>query len=101
MTYPLPVVDEIVTIGNPGHRAYKYRVQWKGDTVVRVDPDLNNARIGYSDLMKRNTTLYYNVDGPGNLYERGYLLGHDFKVQPANIKEDTATVDWYDLLKEK
>jgi len=38
ISYPVPVRSEEAVIGNPGFKSYRYRVIWKGDTVVRMEP---------------------------------------------------------------
>ena len=43
VSYPLPLHEEEATIGNPGFRQYRYRVTWKGDTVVRMAPLLDGV----------------------------------------------------------
>ncbi len=101
MIYPLPMIQETVSIGNPGYQSYGYSVLWRGDTVVKAVPDAKNPTIGYSDLIKRNVRLYYSGDGPGTLYDRGYLLERAFTVQPAPVSIDTSTVDWYSMMKKE
>jgi hypothetical protein len=97
--YPLPTWEEYVKIGNPGRKSYGYRVKWRGDTIVQIDPDPDNALIGYSNVMKRDVPLYYNKLGPGPLYLRSYLLADNFEVRPAATMLDKSTIDWYSIKK--
>jgi len=92
--YPLPVFDEEVTIGNPGWRQYRYRVTWKGDTVVRMVPLGNEWETGYSDYDKRDVPIYYGEEGPGRLYQREDYLA-DAEPAPAAICEDTGALDFW------
>lgn len=72
--YPLPVRSEEVSVGNPGFRQYRYRVTWKGDTVVKMEPLGNDVKTGYSDFEKRQVPVYYGKEGPGVLYRREAML---------------------------
>jgi hypothetical protein len=72
--YPLPVVTEEVSVGNPGFRQWRYRVTWKGDTVVRVEPVGNEVKTAWSDFDKRDREVFYGKDGPGPLYQREHML---------------------------
>jgi hypothetical protein len=58
ISYPLPVYQEEISIGNPGFRQYHYRVTWKGDTVVKMEPLGNDYETGYSDFDKRECRLF-------------------------------------------
>ena len=69
ITYPLPLTTEEVAIGNPGFRHYRYRVTWKGDTVVRMEPLHNEYATGYSDFDEKQVPVFYGKDGPGPLYQ--------------------------------
>jgi len=97
MTYPLPVWEEDIVIGNPGYKSFKYRIRWKGDTVIQVTPDSNNAKTGYSDMIGRDVRLHYAGQGPGKLYDRAHLLRRHLAVRASDARLDTSTVDWYDL----
>ena len=66
--------EEEATIGNPGFRQYRYRVTWKGDTVVRMTPLGDQAKTGYSDFDKKQVAVFYGEEGPGRLYQREYML---------------------------
>ena len=95
LTYPLPIVEEITTIGNPGRREYQYRVTWKGDTVIRITPLNITAVTGYSDFDKRDTPVFYGEEGPGRLYVRDNLRD-DQLASLAPIHMDTGELDlWY------
>jgi hypothetical protein len=74
ITYPLPVHQEEISIGNPGFRQYHYRVTWKGDTVVKMEPLGNDEVTGYSDFDKKEVECFYGKTGPGELYQREHLL---------------------------
>ncbi len=50
VSYSVPVSDEEVTIGNPGFRQYRYRVTWKGDTVVGMTPIGEQVTTAFSDF---------------------------------------------------
>ncbi len=68
--YPLPIWEEEIAIGNPGFRQYRYRVTWKGDTVIKMEPLGNDDRTGYSDFDKKEVPIFYSTEGPGPLYRR-------------------------------
>jgi hypothetical protein len=70
ITYPLPFTTEEVEIGNPGFRHYRYRVTWKGDTVLRMEPLGNEYATGYSDFDNKQVPVFYGKEGPGPLYQR-------------------------------
>jgi hypothetical protein len=95
VTYPLPIYQEEVSIGNPGFRQYRYRVTWKGDTVVKMEPLGNEYETGYSDFDKRDVPVFYGENGPGPLYQREHYL-QDVLPQPAPIHMDDGALDlWY------
>ncbi len=62
--YPLPIWEEEAVIGNPGFRQYRYRVTWKGDTVVKMEPLGNDYETGYSDFDKRKCPSSTVKKGP-------------------------------------
>ena len=74
VTYPLPVRQEEIAIGNPGFRQYHYRVTWKGDTVVRMTPIGEQVKTGFSDFENKPVEVFYGEEGPGRLYQREYML---------------------------
>jgi len=74
MRYPLPVTTEEISVGNPGYRWYHYRVTWKGDTVLKMEPVSNDYATGYSEFEKADVPVYYGRDGPSPLYQRGHML---------------------------
>lgn len=95
VTYPVPVTTEEISIGNPGFRQYHYRVTWKGDTVVRMEPVGNDDTTGYSDFDKRQVPVFYGEEGPGRLYQRDHLLSN-VRPEPAPLHEDSGALDfWY------
>jgi hypothetical protein len=95
ISYPLPIYDEEVSIGNPGFRHYHYRATWKGDTVVKMEPLGNDDKTGYSDFDKQNVPIFYGEEGPGRLYQREGFL-QDILPQPAPLHQDDGALDfWY------
>ena len=95
ISYPLPISDEEVSIGNPGFRHYHYHATWKGDTVVKMQPVGNDDKTGYSDFDKQNVPVFYGEEGPGRLYERKGFL-QDVLPQPAPLHQDDGSLDfWY------
>ena len=89
VTYPLPVREEEIAIGNPGFRQYRYRVTWKGDTVVRMTPIGEQVKTAYSDFDKKQVEVFYGEDGPGRLYQREYML-QTAEPKPAPLHWTTA-----------
>jgi DUF1680 family protein len=71
--YPLPVIEDEELIGNPIGRKYKYKVTWKGDTVINLAPLGNEYEYGYSDFENREVPVYYGQNGPGRLYKRDHF----------------------------
>ncbi len=74
ISYPLASRTEEVQIGNPGFRHYRYRVHWRGDTVIAMEPLGDEYKTGYSDFEKKDVPVYYGKEGPGSLYQREALL---------------------------
>jgi hypothetical protein len=95
VAYPLPLTEEEVTVGNPGFRTYRYRVRWKGATVVAMEPIGCEWSTGYSELEGREVPIFYGQQGPGRLYQRSHLfLMTD--ARPSLLHRDDAPVDhWY------
>jgi hypothetical protein len=94
VSYPLPVREEEVAIGNPGFRHYRYRVTWKGDTVVRMAPLGKPPATGYSDFDKQQVAVYYGDDGPGPLYQREAMLT-PADPKPAPLHLDDGSLDYW------
>ena len=94
--YPLPVTAERVRIGNPGYRQYTYRVIWKGDTVVAIEPDGNDYATGYSDFDKCQVPVFYGTEGPGPLYRRSDWLP-DAEPEPAPLGMDRGALDLWQI----
>ncbi len=95
ITYPLPVYQEEISVGNPGFRQYHYRVTWKGDTVVKMEPPGNNYETGYSDFDKKDVACFYGQYGPGELYQREFMLA-DAKPKLSSIHLDDGSLNfWY------
>jgi hypothetical protein len=94
LTYPLPLTTEEVTIGNPGRRQYHYRVTYKGDTVVRMEPVGNDYETGYSEFDKREVPVFYGTDGPCPLYKREKML-EDAEPSSSPIHLDDGSLDFW------
>lgn len=92
--YPLPVWEEESVIGNPGFRQYRYRVTWKGDTVVKMEPLGNDYATGYSDFDKKEVPIFYSRVGPGPLYRREHLL-HAAEPTLTPLHVDSGTLDFW------
>ena len=99
--YPLPLVTEKVEIGNPGFRHYHYRVTWKGDTVVSMEPIGNEYPTGYSEFDNKQVAVFYGNEGPARLYQRDQFLEKcDPKLSPLHI-DDTSLDFWAGLDKSR
>jgi len=96
VTYPVPVCDKEVTIGNRGFRQYRYRVTWKGDTVVGVTPIGEQVQTGFSDFDGKPVEVFYGENGPGRLYQRQYMLDN-VKPQRAPLHMDDGALDFWFL----
>ena len=96
LTYPLEIREEESTVGNPGFKQYRYRVTWKGDTVVRMQPLENSDATGYSDSDQCQVPIYYGAEGPGPLYRRDQML-QDISPEPARIHLDRGALDFWFL----
>jgi len=94
VSYSLSVRDEDVSIGNSGFKQYRYRVTWKGDTVVRMKPLGNPVKTGFSDFDGKQVEVYYGTEGPGLLYQRDYML-ENTDPQPAAIHLDDGALDFW------
>jgi hypothetical protein len=92
LSYPLPVTTEEVAVGNPGYRQWRYRVTWKGDTVVRMEPLGNEVKTAYSDFDKTEREAFYGEDGPGPLYRREHLL-RDAQPTDSALHLDDGSLD--------
>lgn len=94
INYPLPVQEEAVAIGNPGYRTYRYRVTWKGDTVVRLRPVGRMPKTGYSDFDKKQVEVFYGNEGPGPLYRREAMRKEAAPSLPPLHLDDGALDYW-------
>jgi len=92
--YPVPEFTDEAVIGNPGHRQYRYRATWKGDTVVRMEPLGDEFKTGYSDFDKRDVPIFYGKEGPGPLYQRqGMMLATIPALAPLHL--DSSRIDFW------
>ena len=96
ISYPLPVFSEEAVIGNPGYKTYGYRVAWKGDTVVGMEPLGPQYKTGYSDFDEREVPIFYGKEGPGPIYEREFMLGSEVP-QHVPLHEDRSPIDFWNL----
>jgi hypothetical protein len=92
--YPLPVFTEEAEIGNPGFRHYRYRVTWKGDTVVRMEPIGPQYTTGYSEYDQRPVRVFYGTEGPGPLYQRSALM-REAEPEMSPLHLDDGTLDFW------
>ena len=98
ISYPVPVWEEEVTIGNPGYRQYGYRATWKGDTVIRMTPVGEQVTTGFSDFDGKPVEVFYGEDGPGPLYQREHMLENVVPIQ-ASLHLDDGSQDFWFLRK--
>ena len=96
VTYPVPIRDEEIAIGNPGIRQYRYRATWKGDTVVRMTPVGEQVKTGFSDFDGKPVEVFYGKDGPGPLYQREHLL-ENAEPELASLHMDDGSMDFWFL----
>jgi hypothetical protein len=94
VSYPVPLREEEAIIGSPGFRQYRYRVTWKGDTVVRMTPLGANAKTGFSDFDGKQVDIYYGTEGPGPLYQRESMLT-TAEPKPAPLHMDDGCLDFW------
>jgi hypothetical protein len=99
VTYPLPLTTEEAEIGNPGFRHYRYRVTWKGDTVVRMEPLGSEFATGYSEFDKREVPVFYGKEGPGPLYQREDFV-KDSEPELSPLHMDDGSLDFWAGLQE-
>lgn len=94
VTYPVPIRDEEFAIGNPGFRQYRYRVTWKGDTVVRMTPIGQQVKTDFSDFDGKPVEVFFGKDGPGPLYQRDCML-ENAEPKPASLHLDQGKLDFW------
>lgn len=97
LSYPLPEKTEEVAIGNPGFRQWHYRVTWKGDTVVRIEPLGNEDKTAYSDFDKAAAEVFYGEEGPGPLYQREHMR-QDLQPRKAELHCDEGALDFWKII---
>ena len=96
IAYPLPIRSEEAAIGNSGFKSYRYRVTWKGDTVVRIEPLGDDDPTGWSDFDMKQVPIYYGKEGPGPLYRREHMLAAS-DPEPSVLHADDGLVDFWNL----
>jgi hypothetical protein len=94
LRYPLPVQSEEIAVGNPGRRRWRYRVTWKGDTVVRMEPLENDVATCWSDFDKTEVQVFYGAEGPGPLYQREAMLREETPT-PTPLQTDDGGLDFW------
>ena len=100
VTYPVPVKEEELAIGSPGHKQYHYRVTWKGDTVVRMTPIGGQYKTIHSGWGKKDGKdrfdgeAYYGEEGPGRLYQREYMLS-EVVPEPSPLCMDDGKLNFW------
>ncbi|MFN8009610.1 MAG: hypothetical protein U0V70_21770 [Terriglobia bacterium] len=94
VSYPLPLATEEVEIGNPGFRHYRYRVTWKGDTVIRMEPLGKEFATGYSEFDGKEVPVFYGNEGPSPLYQR-QALAKDTQPALSLIHLDDGSLDFW------
>ncbi len=96
LTFPLPERTEHIALGNKGFKTFGFSIAWRGDTVMSVAPDKNNASMAFSFIDQCQTKTYYAETGLGPIYQRkDWALG--LKVEPAKVVAAPAIIDWYSL----
>jgi hypothetical protein len=94
--YPLRVTTEEIAVGNPGFQNYRYRVTWKGDTVLGMEPLGEPPQIVYSAPEKGQVRVFYGADGPGPLYQRAHLAP-DVEPELSHIQIDLGALDLWKI----
>jgi hypothetical protein len=94
ITYPHPLTTEEAVIGNASFRHYRYRVTWKGDTVIRMKPLGPEYATGYSEFDKREVPVFYGKRGPGALYQRDDFA-KDGEPQLSHLHIDDGSLDFW------
>jgi hypothetical protein len=96
LTFPLPEHRQVLTMGNAGHQQYRFEVEWRGDTVLAIRPDPENANDVWVQHAGQRRPSYYHTQGPGPLYQRR-TWSSGLAVTPASTVGKSAVVDWYAL----
>jgi hypothetical protein len=94
--YPLTLTTEEVRVGNRGYRQYHYRVAWKGDTVVKMEPIGPEVKFAYSDFDKKDVEIFYGESGPARLYRRENMLAVS-KADPGELVLDDGEMNFWKL----
>lgn len=95
VTYPLPLREENVSIGNPGRLHFSYCVLWKGDTVIRMTPIGEPPKEIYSEGEKGMIPAFYGEEGPGRLYLReGMLKDVSPALTPLSLDDGSDTLNF-------
>jgi pimeloyl-ACP methyl ester carboxylesterase len=103
VSYPLPLREETESVGNPGFRQYRYRVAWRGDTVVRLTPvgDAVKQKTGYSEYAHKQVQIFFGAEGPGPLYQRDYMLHETADPTLTPLHMDDGRLDFWSLRGER
>lgn len=85
------VCSEEISIANPGRQSYRYRVTWKGDTVVAIIPRAHPSE-GCSRLTGRPVRLSVDADEPGPLDRRRWLRQTNAQPEPVALQVDDGAI---------
>lgn len=97
---PLSSKTERVVIGNYGLQQYKFDVDWIGDTVVGISPDLTNAKTGFTRVMDCLMPASYGDEGIGPIYRRSEWTKQSSLPDPYAVAPNrVCNIDWYSLKK--
>ena len=92
ITYPLDARTEGTQIGNPGFTHYRYRVHWRGDTVMAMEPVDDEVATGYSDFEGKNVPVFYGREGSGLLYQRAAFLDGPAPTLTPLVTDDGSSI---------
>jgi hypothetical protein len=96
--FGLPVREEEIVLGNTGHQMYRFRLTWRGDTVMSMEPEASNPRTAYVGRADKHMPSYYHAAEPlgaaGRLYRRE-AWRRGLRPEPARLSRREASADWY------
>jgi hypothetical protein len=95
--FPLAERSESFVVGNAGFQQYNFTADWKGDTIVAMQADPNNATSGLSHVMKERVPVWFGPQAPGLMYRREAYRVACSGVTPAATAMDNGRIDWYSL----